>query len=255
MAQAIARFDHHARLRQRPAWSYPLFVACAVFTGGVLFAMWARSIWTTEQLERPKLSIDLAIAPSPPPPPPPPAGGEKPRDPQVIVPKVPDVLLQPVIEKPPERPHATEDVGSTDGQIGGVKGGDPTSTAIDGVVGEPPRVTPPPVMPVIPKLPRIIPPAALEASRIAGDPQIEPDDVTKTEIQRSGQDRIIGTFKICLAATGDVTSVTTLKHTGFAAYDSKIASTIRSSWRYRPFSIDNTPTAVCTAVTFVYSQR
>ena len=254
MAHAIARFGHLTQARPRPAWSYPLFGGCIAFTGLLLFAMWAKSIWTTEQLDRPKMSVDLRIAPEPPPPPPPPAGGAKPSEPVVMVPKKPveRITLPVIVEKPPEIARPSEDGGEKDGEIGGTKGGI-RDGVIDGVGDKPVPVVKPHEL--IIKPPRIVPPSMMEAARISGEAQIVPDDVTKTEIQRSGKDRLVGTFKVCIDPSGNVTSVAQLKSTGFSAYDTKIASTIGGTWRYRPLSVDGAAAAVCTAVTFVYSQR
>jgi outer membrane biosynthesis protein TonB len=94
----------------------------------------------------------------------------------------------------------------------------------------------------------------LEGSRIAGEKMITPDDVTKTEINRSGKTRIIGSFKLCLTVGGAIQNVTMLKSTGFPAYDNKILSTMKGTWRYRPYNVNGKPVPVCTAVTFVYSQ-
>jgi hypothetical protein len=49
--------------------------------------------------------------------------------------------------------------------------------------------------------------------------------------------------------------VNQLKTTGFPSYDNKIVSTIRGEWRYRPFMVNGKATPVCTAVTFIYSQK
>jgi hypothetical protein len=95
----------------------------------------------------------------------------------------------------------------------------------------------------------------LEGSRTAGDKNIVPDDVTKTEISRSGKDRIIGSFKLCLTVGGEIQSVNMLKSTGFGSYDQKILSTIRGSWRYKPYNVNGKAVPVCTAVTFIYSQK
>jgi hypothetical protein len=46
-----------------------------------------------------------------------------------------------------------------------------------------------------------------------------------------------------------------MKGSGFAAYDEKIRSTVRTTWRYRPFIASGRPTPVCTALRFVYAQR
>ena len=69
---------------------------------GLFVAMWIKTIWEIEQLERPKTTIDLAVAPPPPPPPPPPPkGGAKPHDVQITPKKIKvKDIVQPVkIEK------------------------------------------------------------------------------------------------------------------------------------------------------------
>jgi hypothetical protein len=130
--------------------------------------------------------------------------------------------------------------------VGGVVGGD-----LNGVMGAPPPPPPPPP----PAPPQNVPPTLLEGSRIAGEKQIVPDDVTKTEIGRSGKDRIVGSFKLCLTPTGSISNVTQLKSTGFPAYDSKILNKMRSEWRYKPYMVNGKAVPVCTAVTFIYTQR
>jgi hypothetical protein len=100
-----------------------------------------------------------------------------------------------------------------------------------------------------------VPPLALDAMRIAGEKNILPDDVTRKTIRESGRDKVIGSYKLCVKRTGAVASVTLLKTTGFPSYDQRIMSTIRAQWRYRPFLINNKPARVCTAVTFIYTQR
>jgi tetratricopeptide (TPR) repeat protein len=122
-----------------------------------------------------------------------------------------------------------------------------------------PEPTPPaePAKPeeaVKPAGPTAVPPAALEANRIAGTKEILPDEATETEIERSGKTRLVASLKLCVSDTGAIQSVTLLKPTGFAAYDAKLQDQIKT-WRYRPFLVDGKPAAVCTAVTFVYSQR
>lgn len=97
-------------------------------------------------------------------------------------------------------------------------------------------------------------PAALDVLRIAGDKNIVPDDLTKTQISRSGKDTVVGSYKLCVTAAGDIKAVSQLKSTGFPAYDSKIQNTIRAEWRYRPFMMNGNPVPVCTAVTFIYRQ-
>jgi protein TonB len=141
-------------------------------------------------------------------------------------------------------------VGDPNGVEGGEEGGT-VGGELTGVVGAPPPPPPPPP----PAPPATVAPTALDANRISGEKLIVPDDVTKTEISRSGKDKLVGTYKLCITADGNISSVGQLKSTGFAAYDSKIQNTIRGEWRYRPFMVNGKAAPVCTAVTFIYSQK
>lgn len=243
-----------AKHRKLPPWAAPLLTGAVIFHVALFLAMWIKTIWDIEQLDRPKTTIDLAVAPPPPPPPPPPKGGAKPHDVQ-ITPKKIKVrdIVQPVkIEK--QEVKEVEDKGDPNGEEGGVEGGVVGGVVggdLNGVMGAPPPPPPPPP----PAPPQNVPPTMLEGSRIAGDKMITPDDVTKTEIQRSGKDRVIGSFKLCLTVGGEIQSVNMLKSTGFGAYDNKILSTIKGSWRYRPYNVNGKSVPVCTAVTFIYSQK
>src|SRR5262249_45099980 len=124
----------------------------------------------------------------------------------------------------------------------------------NGVQGAPPAPPPPPPPPPPPQPPQAVAPQLLEGQRIAGEKQMVPDDVPKTEIQRSGKDKIVGSFKLCITAGGDISTISQLKSTGFSAYDSKIQREMRS-WRYRPYEVNGKAVPVCTAVTFIYSQK
>jgi protein TonB len=249
LAPMFHNFDA-AKRRKLPKWAGPLLSAMLLLHVVLFLTMWVKTIWDIEQLERPKNMVDLAVAPPPPPPPPPPKGGVKPHDVQ-ITPKKVRVrdIVQPVkIEK--QEVAAPVEVGDPNGVEGGVEGG-VVGGDLNGVVAAPPPPPPPPP----PAPPANVPPTALDANRIAGEKNITPDDVTKTEIQRAGRDKLIGSFKLCITAEGNVASVSQLKSTGYGAYDSKITSTIRGEWRYRPFMVNGKPTPVCTAVTFIYSQK
>ena len=239
-----------AKHRKLPRWAAPLLASMLLFHVVLFTTMWVKTIWDVEQLERPKSAVDLAIAPPPPPPPPPPKGGVKPQDVQ-ITPKKVRVrdIVQPVkIEKQETAPpiEAGDPNGVEGGVEGGVAGGD-----LNGVVAAPPPPPPPPP----PAPPQNVAPQALDALRIGGEKNIVPDDVTKTEISRSGKDKLIGSYKLCITTDGSISSVVQLKSTGFPSYDNKITSTIRGEWRYRPFTVNGKPTPVCTAVTFIYSQK
>jgi hypothetical protein len=112
----------------------------------------------------------------------------------------------------------------------------------------------PPPPPPPPPPPEIVSPTALDANRIAGTKNIVPDDKTKVAMARSDKNKVVGTYKLCISTMGSVTSVAQLKSTGFASYDEKIMRELRL-WRYHPFTVNGKPAAVCTAVTFIYSQE
>jgi hypothetical protein len=88
-----------------------------------------------------------------------------------------------------------------------------------------------------------------------GAKQIVPDDATKTEMDRDAKARLIASFKLCLDTTGTISEIKPLKLSGYPAYDEKLIRTIRDTWKYLPYLVKGTPTPVCTAVTFVYSQN
>lgn len=123
----------------------------------------------------------------------------------------------------------------------------------DEVFPMPPPPPPPPLPEAV--IPQNVPPAELDAGRVAGEKNIVPDDATKNEIARSGKHRVLGSYKVCISTEGNVFSVKQLRTTTFPAYDAKIMKTIREGWRYRPFTVKGKAVPVCTAVTFVYSQQ
>jgi len=94
----------------------------------------------------------------------------------------------------------------------------------------------------------------LEGHRIAGDKNVVPDNDTKLKIQASGKDRVVGSFKLCVKDTGDIASVTVLMSTGFTAYDARIEAAMKT-WKYSPYFVDGKPVPVCTAVTYIHTQK
>jgi Gram-negative bacterial TonB protein C-terminal len=101
----------------------------------------------------------------------------------------------------------------------------------------------------------VIAPTALDANRLSGEKSIIPDDATQGAISRSGTEKVISSYKLCITVEGAISSVTVLKTTGYPAYDDKIQATIRRDWRFKPFVINGKPTPVCTAIRFLYSQK
>jgi len=91
--------------------------------------------------------------------------------------------------------------------------------------------------------------------RVTKPEDIVPDERTQSDIFRSGAEKVVGSYKVCISAEGTIAAVTQLKSTGFPSYDGTIQDTIRNKWRYKPFLVNGQPSAVCTAVRFVYSQH
>jgi serine/threonine protein kinase len=122
-------------------------------------------------------------------------------------------------------------------------------------VPPPTPVAPPPApaRPAAPPVAQTVSPTTLEANRIAGDRTIAPDPVTIDALARTGEDKLVSTYKICVTTEGAVESVTQLKSSGYAAYDEKIRDAIRKEWRYRPYLVDGKPQPVCTGVRFVFA--
>jgi protein TonB len=241
--------------RRMPGWVIPVLgvaiAAHVIFVVGLV----VKEMWAAPLLDVPSSGVDLAVAPPPPPPPPPPAGGKKLEAQKKKEPKKtkPTETVQPV--KPDDKPQevqeeAGEEAGEEGGEEGGVEGG-VAGGVVGGVLTEAP---PPPPPPPPPAPPQNVAPAALDALRISGDKNIFPDDVTKTEIQRSGKTQLMVPVKVCLDRAGQIQSVKIMKTSGFPAYDQKLTREI-NKWRYRPFTVNGAPTPVCTAIQFLYRQK
>ncbi len=176
--------------------------------------------------------------------------------------------IKPAIEAPPprspkpERPVAAASLGAP-GRAGDAEpaAGDSRREVTAPAPPPAPAIKLPPIasdaaaLPLVPAAPQTVTAATLDANRIAGDKRIGPDEFTMTAMSRSGEDKLVGIYKVCIAAEGSVTGVSQLKSTGFAAYDAKILNTIHKDWRYRPFVINGKATAVCTTLRFMYSQK
>ena len=96
------------------------------------------------------------------------------------------------------------------------------------------------------------PPAAAtgDQQRISGDPHIYPDTATVNEMRRAGQEVLHVSIEICIAATGEVTSVSIPRSSGYPAYDKKLAREIRT-WRYSRRTSDQ-PAPACRTIAFNY---
>jgi hypothetical protein len=115
-----------------------------------------------------------------------------------------------------------------------------------GLIGGPPPPPPPPST-----SPQTIAPSQLEALRIAGSKIIAPLPDTRADMLSAGKSRVVASLKLCVDDRGSVTTATTLKSSGFPAYDRKINNEIRQ-WLFRPYKVNGRAVPVCTAVTFIY---
>lgn len=96
------------------------------------------------------------------------------------------------------------------------------------------------------------PPAgeATDQQRISGDPHIYPDAATVNEMRRVGLIALRASVEVCIAPTGEVTSVSISRSSGYPAYDTKLAHEI-ARWRYSPRA-GNQADPECRVISFKY---
>ena len=92
---------------------------------------------------------------------------------------------------------------------------------------------------------------AIEARRIAGDPQIAAPDPVRSQMARAQQKQVRADVRICLDREGEVGSVRVLRSTGYPEYDARLTDRMRT-WRYRPYQVNGAAVPVCSIVTFLY---
>lgn len=227
--------------------------------------VFASGVWHLERLESDYKMAGIAMMM----PPPAPAGSpaampaqklEKKRSERKIA-KDP---VQPVTRPDPEVAPATAAVATTTGTGNGLgdgtgdgdnpDGADTDTGTCTGPACGPPAAPQLPAPVVAPPAPRTIPPTVLQSLRIAGETQIHPSDVTKTQMLRDGHERTVGLLKVCVSTRGAVSSVAVLSSTKYPAFDQQLVRAVRG-WRYRPHTVDGAPVPVCGAVSFVYTMR
>lgn len=110
-----------------------------------------------------------------------------------------------------------------------------------------------------PQQPQTLPGSSLvvkpgDLHMVDGDKMIMPDDQTRIAMTKTGFRRLQGTVKMCLDATGHVDRVVLLKSSGVESYDLKIVRRVKE-FMYEPYVQNGSPVAVCTALTFIYTQH
>ncbi len=119
-----------------------------------------------------------------------------------------------------------------------------------------PPITYKEVLPVAFELPERsirVPPQRLKL--VVGSKTIVPDDEDKMKLMHSHVERVIGSFMFCFDETGTIDRVGVLEPTVLRRYNEKIQRTIATTWKYAPYIVDGKPVRVCTAATFIYTQR
>ena len=95
-------------------------------------------------------------------------------------------------------------------------------------------------------------PSVLGSLLISGDAEIQPSAEVELLMRRAGVTRIDSAAKLCIGTDGAVTSVTLLRSTKYAAYDTGLVSALRG-WRYRPYLRDGVAQAVCSTIAIHHS--
>lgn len=254
-------FDRGRAYRRRKAFILPgIFLAASA-----LMLVQVRSVWSISKLAMPRNNKEIfAIGDRSTPPPAKLGGGaatpravSKPNKVKVttVVQPVPkeaamaQVTTQSITDAPPGPGVAT---GDENGELNGVGDGPACGKA-----GLPPCgtdfVADVQLAPTPPQ--QTIAPTTFKANRIAGTEQIQPDDMTKLEISRSGKTRLVASVKVCVDTEGNVASATKIgPGTGFAAYDAKLLQAVQR-WQYRPFLVNGAAAPTCSVVQFIYMQN
>ena len=230
----------------------------------VVLGLFIAGFWKIEQLDAPRRTIDLAVAPPPPPAPSgsPSAGEHEPfkkKKPARVIPKV---ITQPEPDQTEtEKPTTTETPSTGDGGTGTGSGSgsgtDPKGTG--DCVGDhcgPAVDTPAAKEPVVEQKtgPHLVIPEVIKGMRLRGQTQIQMPDLNKTSLMRAGKTRANATVKVCVSASGSIMSVDLFRASGLAGWDAAILAAVRK-WEYQAHRIGKTAVPVCGMVTFLYEIR
>lgn len=225
----------------------------------IVLGLFVAGFWRIDRLDAPRRTIDLAVAA---PPPPAPSGSPSAAKAEPFTKKkpraIPKVITQPEPPDPETRPVASTLPPSTgDGGTGsGAGSGSGTDPQGSGdCVGEHCGPATPAPEPAVQRCvqcdPIPVPPPVIRGMRISGDTQIQPPDLEKTALLRSGTNRATATVKVCVGETGTATSLAMFKGSGYAGWDRAILAAVQK-WRYKPHTIAGRAVTVCGMVTFIY---
>ena len=152
---------------------------------------------------------------------------------------------------PPGEPTGVEPIEAP-APSAAAPGDEPVAPAAPAGVEGVRELVPPPAAPKA--APKRVAAAFLEASRIAGNAKILPDNGTRQAMRHVGATRVTGRFQLCAAADGAVTRVTMTSSSGYPDYDQQIIKALRA-WQFKPITIEGRATAVCTSIAIAYNQQ
>ncbi len=250
------RFGRVAQASRSSRWRAPIILSGAALHAALFTGMWISGLWKISLVQASDNELTVSVALSPPPMEEASRGAPKPKEPTPK--RATKAVVQPQDKPPEQAPEPAPQDGASDGTPTpgggtgeGVPGGDP-----EGVPStEPPPPPPPPAEPPPPPpQPQRVAEKVLEQQRISGDKLIRPDDSTSQRMAREGVSEVRVTLKLCLDEQGRPSSTSVLRSSGYPSYDDKLEREM-ASWRYRPYTVDGIPSAVCTTVVFLYRQR
>jgi protein TonB len=219
---AFDAFINQGKSRNRKLLRVALTIA-VVFHAGLLSAATVHSFWHVDELSPANVPVTFLTGTPPPPPPPPPPKKKKtnptPKPTQIVQPKA-NAIVQPKEKEEPEE----EDEGEEGGVEGGVAGG---------VVGAVPTQT---------ETAKFLPPSVGKGQLITdyNDPRYRPR--LPPALNRAGM-VVWGLFKLCVTATGSVSSVQVMKSAD-KLVDNEWSALLKT-YQHRPYSIGGRPVPYC----------
>jgi TonB family protein len=105
--------------------------------------------------------------------------------------------------------------------------------------------------PAAAEAPRLIAPAVLKSLRVTGGDQIDAPDLVQAQMVRDEHKKTSATVKVCVGTSGEVSSASMLKSSGYPAFDERILNGVRA-FRYKSYTVEGRAVPVCSAVMFIY---
>ena len=118
-------------------------------------------------------------------------------------------------------------------------------------VATPPPAAPPPVVAKVEPA-RTVSPVVMKKLRQGGEMHPEVPHLVVQQMVREEHKRVTAVVKVCIGASGDVTSATTLKSSGYSGYDDSLVAAMRAS-HFQPYVADGNAVPACSALSYAYA--